>query len=77
MIPKKMKDPGSCTIPCDVGNRHFSRALCDLRSRVSLIPLSLASFLDLLDDPRPVQMVLQLADKSLVKPNGVLENILV
>ena len=50
VIPKKMKDPGSCTIPCDMGNRHFSKALCDLGSGVSLIPLSLASSIDLLDD---------------------------
>ena len=33
--------------------------------------------MDLLDDLRPVHMVLQLADKSLVKPTGVLENVLV
>lgn len=36
-IPKKMKDPGSCTIPCHVGSEDFNKALCDLRSRTSLI----------------------------------------
>lgn len=28
-IPKKMKDPGSCTIPCYVTSENFDKALCD------------------------------------------------
>lgn len=29
-IPKKLKDPGTCTIPCDIGMRHFAQTLYDL-----------------------------------------------
>ena len=58
VVPKNILDPGSCTIPRDVRDRHFSRALCDLGSGVSLIPLSLASSLDLLGDMRPVLTIL-------------------
>ncbi|XP_012857722.1 PREDICTED: uncharacterized protein LOC105977005, partial [Erythranthe guttata] len=28
-IPPKLRDPGSCTIPCTIGTRYFGRALCD------------------------------------------------
>ena len=29
-LPHKLKDPGSFTIPCKIGNSIFERALCDL-----------------------------------------------
>ena len=77
VIPEKVKDPGSCTIPCDIGAKHFAKALYDLGSGVSNIPLSLATTLDLIDEIHPVQMTLQLADKSLVKPRGIIKNVLV
>ena len=28
-LPQKLKDPGSFTIPCTIGNAIFERALCD------------------------------------------------
>ncbi|XP_039132333.1 uncharacterized protein LOC120269114 [Dioscorea cayenensis subsp. rotundata] len=32
-LPPKLKDPGSFTIPCSIGNVVFERALCDLGSK--------------------------------------------
>ncbi|KAL5560053.1 hypothetical protein UlMin_036264 [Ulmus minor] len=29
-FPPKLKDPGSFTIPCSIGNQYFGKALCDL-----------------------------------------------
>ncbi|KAM1727828.1 hypothetical protein ACFX12_018410 [Malus domestica] len=29
-LPLKLKDPGSFTIPCTIGNYHFDKSLCDL-----------------------------------------------
>lgn len=28
-LPPKLKDPGSFTVPCTIGNCHFDKALCD------------------------------------------------
>ncbi|XP_027156543.1 uncharacterized protein LOC113757463 [Coffea eugenioides] len=39
-LPPKLKDPGSFTVPCTIGNVEFSKALCDLGASVSLIPLT-------------------------------------
>lgn len=30
MVLKKLKDPGSCTFPCNVGNEYFDKAMCDI-----------------------------------------------
>ncbi|GKB38286.1 reverse transcriptase domain-containing protein [Tanacetum coccineum] len=34
-LPLKEKDPGSFTIPCDIGNLHIDNALADLRASIS------------------------------------------
>ena len=39
--PQKLKDPGSFTIPCTIGNSIFERALCDLGASITLMPLSI------------------------------------
>ena len=35
-LPPKLKDPGSFTIPCAIGNAVFERALCDLGASIIL-----------------------------------------
>lgn len=37
VIPEKIKNPGSCTFPCNVGSGHFEKTMCDLGSRISLM----------------------------------------
>ncbi|WP_198155494.1 retropepsin-like aspartic protease, partial [Candidatus Burkholderia verschuerenii] len=76
-IPTKEKDPGSCTIPVAIGDKKFAKALCDLGSGVSLMPLSIAKNLKLVDGLKYTPVALQLADKSIVRPDGILEDILV
>jgi len=46
-LPAKLKDPDSFLIPCLIGNVLLDCALCDLRSSVSLMPLSLCEKLGL------------------------------
>ena len=43
----KLKDPESFSIPYLIGNVSINRALCDLGSSVSLMPLSLCEKLEL------------------------------
>ncbi|XP_019184848.1 PREDICTED: uncharacterized protein LOC109179823 [Ipomoea nil] len=73
-LPPKLKDPGSFSIPCIVGGFVVSRALCDLGASVSLMPYSLCKRLNL-GEPKPTTMTLQIADRSIKRPVGVLEDI--
>ena len=40
-LPPKLKDPGSFTIPCAIGNAVFERALCDLGASINLMSWSI------------------------------------
>ncbi|XP_031119033.1 uncharacterized protein LOC116022450 [Ipomoea triloba] len=73
-LPPKLKDPGSYAIPCIVGGFVVGRALCDLGASVSLMPYSLCKRLNL-GEPKPTTMTLQMADRSIKRPVGVLEDI--
>ena len=46
-LPEKMKDPGSFTIPCVIGEFEFQKALCDSGASINLMPLSVAKKLSL------------------------------
>ena len=40
-LPHNLKDLGSFTISCKIGNSIFKRALCDLGASMNLMPLSI------------------------------------
>ena len=44
-LSKKLKDLGSFSIPCVIGEHTFSRALCDLGESINLMPLSMVKML--------------------------------
>ncbi|XP_058008201.1 uncharacterized protein LOC110665340 [Hevea brasiliensis] len=73
-LPPKLKDPGSFSIPCHIGETSIERALCDLGANVSLIPLSICEKLKV-GDLKPTTISLQLADRSIKYPVGILENV--
>ena len=73
---EKMKDPGSFTIPCIIGGVKIQKALCDSGASINLMPLSVAKKLSL-GELIPTTITLQMADISMVKPEGVLEDVLV
>ena len=75
-LPEKMKDPGSFTIPCIIGGVEFQKALCDSGASINLMPLSVAKKLSL-GEFIPTTITLQMEDKSMVKLEGVLEDVLV
>ena len=75
-LPQKLKDPDSFTIPCKLGNSIFKRALCDLGASINLIPLSIFRRLGL-GEARPTTVTLQLVDRSLKHPRGVIDDVLV
>ena len=75
-LPEKMKDPGSFTIPYIIEGVEIQKALCDSRASINLMPLSIAKQLSL-GELLPTTITLQMADRSMVKPEGVLEDVLV
>lgn len=40
-LPPKLKDLGSFTIPCSIGNQYFGKALCNLGASINLMPMSI------------------------------------
>ncbi|GJT22506.1 DNA-directed DNA polymerase [Tanacetum coccineum] len=75
-LPSKEKDPGSFTIPCDIGHLHINNALSDLGASISLMPYTMYEKLGL-GEPKPTRMSLELADRSIQYPRGIAENILI
>ncbi|PHT60107.1 hypothetical protein CQW23_02470 [Capsicum baccatum] len=75
-LVQKKADPGSFTIPCTVGSMNFAKALCDLGASINLMPLSVYRKLGL-GDPTPTNMWLVMADRSVKRPVGILNDVLV
>ena len=75
-LPAKMKDPGSFTIPCSIGKYEFKKALCDSGASINLMPLSVVQRFNL-GELTPTAITLQMADRSMAQPEGILEDVLV
>ena len=75
-LPEKMKDPGSFTIPCTIGGFEITKALCDSGSSINLMPLSVARKLSL-GELTPTTVTLLMADRTMAKLEGVIEDVLV
>ena len=75
-LPEKMKDPGSFTIPCTIGGFEIQKALCDSGASINLMPLSVVRKLSL-GELTPTTVTLQMVDRTMVKPEGVIEDVLV
>ncbi|XP_019150546.1 PREDICTED: uncharacterized protein LOC109147339 [Ipomoea nil] len=75
-LPPKLMDPGSFSIPCTIGNTVIDKCLCDLGASINLMPLTLFNKLEIAE-MKPTTISLQLADRSVKYPLGVVEDILV
>jgi hypothetical protein len=73
-LPIKYKDPECPTISCRIGVSHIEKALLDLGASVNLLPYSV--YLQLgLGELKPTSMTLQLADRSVKIPRGIVEDV--
>ncbi|XP_057986687.1 uncharacterized protein LOC131171233 [Hevea brasiliensis] len=70
----KLKDPRSFSIHCLICNMNINKALCDLGASVNLMPLSIYQKLNV-GELKLIAILLQLADRSVKYPIGILENI--
>ena len=75
-FPQKVKDLGSFTISCTIGDSTFENPLCDLVASINLMPLSVFRKLGL-GEVKPTTISLQMAYRSLTYPRGVIEDVLV
>ncbi|XP_062113110.1 uncharacterized protein LOC133824257 [Humulus lupulus] len=73
---QKLRDSGSFTIPYTIGNFYCERALCDLGSSINLMSLPILKGLGL-GEAKPTTVTLQLVDRSLTHPRGIIEDVLV
>ena len=71
-----MQDPGSFTIPYEIGHADMGKAFCDSGANINLMPLFVAKRLSL-GELIPTTMILQMADRTLAHPKGILEDALI
>ena len=75
-MPRKLKDPGTPTITCIIGNCTVDRALLDLGAIINLLPYSVYKLLGL-GELTPTSTTLQLADRSIILPKGRVNDVIV
>ena len=75
-LPEKMQDPSSFTIPCEIGHVGVGKALCDSGARINMMPLSIEKRLSL-GELTAITMTLQMEDRTLAHPEGILEDTLI
>ncbi|GKB22569.1 DNA/RNA polymerases superfamily protein [Tanacetum coccineum] len=75
-LPPKEKDPRSFTIPCNINNIYFEKALADLSASVSVMPYSTFTNLGL-GKLAPTKLIVELADRTMKHPKCIAENMLV
>ena len=75
-LPEKIQNPCSFTIPYEIGHADMGKTLCDSGASINLMPLSVAKRLGL-GELTHTTMTLQMADKTLANPKGILEDVLI
>ncbi|RDX96925.1 hypothetical protein CR513_20353, partial [Mucuna pruriens] len=75
-LPQKCRDPGIFSVPCTIGDYTFADAMLDLRASINVMPASIYRCLNF-GDLEPTRMIIQLENRSIVQPLGVLEDVLV
>ncbi|XP_061364600.1 uncharacterized protein LOC133308035 [Gastrolobium bilobum] len=75
-LPPKLKDPGSFSISVAIGDVEVGKALCDLGASLNLMPLSVCRALGI-NKLKATNVILHLADRSIKRPEGVVEDVLV
>lgn len=74
--PPKLKDLGTPTVTCTIGNHIINHTLLDLGASVNLLPYSVYEQIGL-GVLKPTTITLQLTDRSVRMPQGIIEDVLV
>ncbi|RDX93593.1 Retrovirus-related Pol polyprotein from transposon 17.6, partial [Mucuna pruriens] len=73
---KKCRDPKIFYVLCTIGNCTFVDAMLDLGASINVMPTSIYKSLNF-GDLKPTRMTTQLANRSVVQPLSILEDVLV
>ncbi|KAK5820001.1 hypothetical protein PVK06_025042 [Gossypium arboreum] len=73
-MPAKCKDRGMFAIPCKIGHLGIKKAMCDLGASINVMPYSIYESLNE-GFLTKTGVIIQLADRSIVYPEGVLEDV--
>ena len=73
--PVKYGDPGHPTVTVQVGKMIIPRVLVDLGVAINIMTLETLQLLQLQDEVRETPTILELADRSTIKPEGVIEDL--
>jgi hypothetical protein len=75
-VQPKYKDPGSPTISCTIGEYLVELALLDLGASINLLSFTIYQQMGF-GDLKPTSITLQLADRSVRTPRGIVEGVLI
>ncbi|XP_047267529.1 uncharacterized protein LOC124897952 [Capsicum annuum] len=75
-FPIMLKDLEIFTLQITISQSISTRGLCDLGASINLMPTSWYRKMGL-GSPKPMTIILQLADKSFSRPDGIIEDVLV
>ncbi|RDY09857.1 hypothetical protein CR513_05717, partial [Mucuna pruriens] len=75
-LPNKCRDPEIFSIPCTIGDCTFVDAMLDMGASINVMLTSIYKSLNF-GDLEPTRMTIQLANRSVVQPLGILEDVLV
>nr|XP_016434171.1 PREDICTED: uncharacterized protein LOC107760608 [Nicotiana tabacum] len=75
-VVQKKENSGGFTIPCTIGLHDFARVLCDNGASINLMPLAFYKQSGL-GMPRCTSMRLQMVDRSIKRPVGIVDDVFV
>ncbi|RDX61880.1 hypothetical protein CR513_59843, partial [Mucuna pruriens] len=75
-LPKKSQDPKIFFVPCTIGECTFADAMLDLGASINVMSTPVYKSLNF-GALEPTRMIIQLANRSIVQPLGVIEDVLV
>ncbi|RDX87309.1 hypothetical protein CR513_31231, partial [Mucuna pruriens] len=75
-LPKKYRDPRIFSVPCTIFVYTFVDVILDLGASINVMPISIHKSLNF-GELEPIGMTIQLANRSVVQPLGILEDVLV
>ncbi|XP_004308573.1 PREDICTED: uncharacterized protein LOC101292944 [Fragaria vesca subsp. vesca] len=75
-LPPKLKDPGSFSISCVIGDTTFDSVILDLGASINIMPYNLYASMDL-GELKKDNVIIKLADRSNKYPKGYVEDVLV
>jgi hypothetical protein len=75
--PPKYGDPGNPTVTVKIGHTSIPHALIDLGVEINIMPIETTQLLQLRTQVRPTPTVLELADHSTIRPEGVIDDLVI